>query len=185
MVSFQATRPGSNPCDSQDRHLQPRKTVCPTHKHNPSPTGCPHPRPSQPPTPTSSVDYPPQRGFLGKVFAEMTRNYKSCLVCHINKPEYHPKLKFHQKLGCPALAKHSYIFRKYITVSATIVNQLNKKLPRTTDQLYPKGLEQDEHQKRQHQEPSQLDGYTTHPYQAQSYLPISQSNPLCHQLLLR
>ena len=132
-VSFQAKRPVSNPCDSQYQHLQPRKTVCPTHKRDPHPQPCP----SQTPTPTSSVDYPPPRGVPWNCITAMMRDDKSCLVCHFNKLDYTPRLNFHQEMGFPALAKHDYICRKDVTVSETIVDQFNKKLLSITNQPRP------------------------------------------------
>ena len=75
----------------------------------PPPTGRPQPLPIQPPTPKSAVDYPPPRGLPWKCIAAMIGDHKYCMGCHFNKPDDTPRLKFHQDVGCPALAKHGYI----------------------------------------------------------------------------
>ena len=64
----------------------------------------------------------------------MMRENKSCPGFHFNHPHDSPKLYFHQEVGCPALAKHGYIFRKDVTASSKIVDRLNTKFPRMTDQ---------------------------------------------------
>ena len=63
----------------------------------------------------------------------MMREDKSCPGFHFNHPNDSTKLKFHQEVGCPALAKHGYIFRKDVTDSAKVVDWFNTKLPRMTD----------------------------------------------------
>ena len=63
----------------------------------------------------------------------MIREDKSCLRCHFNHPEDYPKLKFHQEVGCPALAKHDYLCCKDVTASAKIVDKFYTKFPRNTD----------------------------------------------------
>ena len=64
----------------------------------------------------------------------MMREDKSYPGCHFNHPDNFPKLKFHQEVGCPALDKHGYIFRKDVTASDKIVDRFNTKFPRMTDQ---------------------------------------------------
>ena len=66
--------------------------------------------------------------------ASMIREDKSCPGCQFNHPEDSPKLKFHQEVGCPALAKHGYLCHKDVTASAKIANKFNTKFPRNTDQ---------------------------------------------------
>ena len=63
----------------------------------------------------------------------MIREDKSCPGCHFNHPEDPLKLKFHQEVGCPALAKHGDLCRKDVTVSAKIVDNFNTDFPRNTD----------------------------------------------------
>ena len=63
----------------------------------------------------------------------MIREDKSCLGCHFNHPKDSPKLKFHQEVGCPALAKHGYLYRKDVTTSAKIVDKFNTKFPPNTN----------------------------------------------------
>ena len=53
--------------------------------------------------------------------------------CHFNHPEDSLKLKFHQEVGCPELAKHGYLCRKDVTASSKIVDKFNTKFPRNTD----------------------------------------------------
>ena len=75
----------------------------------------PVPAQHQPITPSSNVPYPLSRGVPWKCIAMIIRDNKSCPGCHLNQPEDPPKLKFHQKVGFPALAKHGYLCRKYVT----------------------------------------------------------------------
>ena len=51
-------------------------------------------------------------------------------VCLLNNPDELPRLKFHQEVGCPALAKHVYVYRKYVAAAAIIVDIFNSKLPK-------------------------------------------------------
>ena len=69
----------------------------------------PIPPPYQPTMKSSNVPYPPTRGAPWKCIAVMMREEKSCPGCHFNHPDDSPKLKFHQEVGCLALAKHGYI----------------------------------------------------------------------------
>ena len=78
---------------------------------NPPQNGRPDPQPPQYPTQEYSVSYPPARGIPWKCIAEMMREDKSCPGCHFNHPDGSPRLKFHQDVGYPALAKHGYICR--------------------------------------------------------------------------
>ena len=64
----------------------------------------------------------------------MMRKDKSCPGCHFNHPDDSPKIKFHQEVGCPALAKHGYIYRKDVTALAKIMDQFNTKITLMTDQ---------------------------------------------------
>ena len=49
--------------------------------------------------------------------------------------ELHPtRLKLHQEVGCPALAKHGYICQKDVTESEKVVDKFNNKFPNITDQ---------------------------------------------------
>ena len=96
----------------------------------PPPTGRPYPHTTQTLAQTSAVDYPPPMEVPWKCTAAMMSKDKSCPGFHFNKPNDPPRLKFHQGVGCLALAKHGYICWKYVTASATIVHQFNKKLPR-------------------------------------------------------
>ena len=106
----------------------------------PPPPGRLVPHPPHPPTQSSAVAYPPPRGFPWKCIAAMMRKDKSCPGCHFNKPDTSPRLKFHQELGCLALAKHGYMCRKDVTASATIVDQFNTKFPRMIDQSHASKL---------------------------------------------
>ena len=101
---------------------------------NPPYNGRPTPHPPQPPTQSSSVAYPPARGVPWKWIPEMMQEDKSCPGCHFNHPNDSPSLKFHQDVGCVALAKHGYICRKYVTASAKVVDRFNNKFPKMTDQ---------------------------------------------------
>ena len=49
----------------------------------PPPYGFPNPQPPQPPTQSSNVAYPPQRGAPCKCIAVMMREDKVCPVCHL------------------------------------------------------------------------------------------------------
>ena len=60
----------------------------------------------------------------------MIREDKSCLGCHFNHPGDSPKLKFHQEVGCPELAKHGYLCRKDVTALAKIMEKFNTEFPR-------------------------------------------------------
>ena len=64
----------------------------------------------------------------------MIQEEKSCPGCHFNHPDDSPNLKFHQNVGCSALARNFYIYRKDITASAKIVYGFNTKFPRMTYQ---------------------------------------------------
>ena len=101
--------------------------------HNNSQNERPVPSQHQPTTPSSNVPYPPSRGAPWKCIASMIREDKSCLGCHFNHPGDSPKLKFHQEVGWPALAKHIYLWRKDVTASAKIVDKFNTKFPWNTD----------------------------------------------------
>ena len=94
----------------------------------------PVPAQHQPTTQSSNVPYPPSRGVPLKCIASMIQEDKSCLGCHFNHPKDSPKLKFHQEVGCPTLAKHGYICRKDVTTLAKIMDKFNNKFPRNTDQ---------------------------------------------------
>ena len=59
------------------------------------------------------------------------RNENSCPGFYFNKTDDYPRLKFHQEVGCPVLEDHGYIFWKDVKALATIVDQFNKKSPRT------------------------------------------------------
>ena len=82
---------------------------------NPTQNGRPTPQPPQTPTQSSSVAYPPASGVPWNYIASMIQEEKSYLGCHFNHPNDSPRLKFHQDVGCPALAKHGYICRKDVT----------------------------------------------------------------------
>ena len=71
--------------------------------------GRPTPRPTQPPEQSSAVAYPLPRGVPWKCIAAMIREYKSCPGCHYKHPEDSQRLKFHQELGYPELAKHGHL----------------------------------------------------------------------------
>ena len=101
---------------------------------NPPLTGRPTPQPTQPLTQSSAVAYPPARGVPWKCIAVMMWEDKSCPGCHLNHPNDSPILKFHQEVGCPALAKHSYICQKDVTASSKVADKFNKKSPKMTDQ---------------------------------------------------
>ena len=94
--------------------------------------GCPDPKPPQPPTQSSAVAYPPAMGVPCKCIATMMREDKSYRGCHFNHPI--PRLKFHQDVECPALAKHGYICQKDVTASSKVVDIFNNKLPKMTEQ---------------------------------------------------
>ena len=64
----------------------------------------------------------------------MMQEDKSCPGCHFNHPNYPLKLKLHQEIGWPVLAKNSYIFRKDLNALAKIVDKFNTKFPLNTDQ---------------------------------------------------
>ena len=66
----------------------------------------PAPPPHQPTTQSSNVPYPPTRGVPWKCITAMMREDKSSPGSHFNHPKDYPKLKFHQEVGCSALAKH-------------------------------------------------------------------------------
>ena len=101
---------------------------------NPPHNGRPVPQPHQPPTKLFTVAYPPARGVHWKCIAKIMQEDKSCLGCHFNHPDDSPRLKFHQDMGCPELAKHDYICRKDVTESAKVVDRFNNKFPKVTDQ---------------------------------------------------
>ena len=61
---------------------------------------------------------------------------KSCPGCHFNHPEDPPRLKLHQDVGCPALAKHGYICGKDVTASSKVLDKFSKKYPKITDQSH-------------------------------------------------
>ena len=84
---------------------------------NSPPAGNPTLQPPQPPTQSPTVVYPPARGVPWKCIATMMREDKSCPGCHFNYPEDSQQLKFHQEVGCLAIVKHGYIFRKDVTAS--------------------------------------------------------------------
>ena len=94
----------------------------------------PVPQRHQSTTQSSNVTYPPTRGLPCKYIAAMMQEDKSCLGFHFNHPDHSPKLKFHQEVRCPALAKHGYIYWKDVTSLAEIVDRFNTKFPRMTDQ---------------------------------------------------
>ena len=77
--------------------------------NNNSQNELPVPAQHQPTTQSSKVPYPPSRGVTWNCITSMIREDKSCPGCHFNHPEDSPKLKFHQEVGCPELAKHGYI----------------------------------------------------------------------------
>ena len=129
----------------------------------PPPTGRPQPCPSQPPMPASSIDYPPPRGVPWKCITAMMRDEKSCPGCHFNKMDDSPRLKFHQEVRWPSLAKHGYMLRKYVTASATVVDQFNKNYQGRHINLALTGLKKDEHQKIRNQKSSQINRYTPRP----------------------
>ena len=72
----------------------------------PPPSGRPTAHPTQPPAQTSDVAYPPPREVPWKCIAEMMDKDKAFMCCHYNHPEYSPRLKFYQEVGCPELAKN-------------------------------------------------------------------------------
>ena len=71
---------------------------------NPTPDGRSALQPPQPPTQSSAVAYPPARGLPWNCISEIMWEYKSCPGCHFNHPEDSPRIKFHQEVGCLALA---------------------------------------------------------------------------------
>ena len=77
---------------------------------------------------------PTRKGVTWKCIAAMIQEYKSCPGCHFNHPDDPPKLKFHPDVGCLALDKHGYIYRKDVTASAKVVDWFNTKFPKMTDQ---------------------------------------------------
>ena len=93
----------------------------------------PVPSQHQPTTQSSNIPYPLSRGVPWKCIASIIREDKSCPGCHFNHPEDSPKFKFHQEVGCPALAKHGYLRRKDVTTSSKIVDNINTKFPHNTD----------------------------------------------------
>ena len=101
----------------------------------PPPTGFPSPLTTQLPAQTSNVSYPSPSGFPWKCIAAMIREDNSHPGCHYNHPKDSPRIKFHQEVGFPALAKHGYLCRKDFTASKTIVDQFNTKFPKITDQF--------------------------------------------------
>ena len=62
------------------------------------------------------------------------REDKSCQGCQFNHPEDSPRLKFHQEMVFPGLAKHGYLCRKDVTVSVKAVDKSNNKFYKITDQ---------------------------------------------------
>ena len=64
----------------------------------------------------------------------MMREDRSFLGCQFNHPNDPPRLKFHQDVGCPALVRNGYIFRKDVTASSKLVDRFNTKFPNMTDQ---------------------------------------------------
>ena len=100
----------------------------------PLPAGRPAPLPSQPKAKSSAVAYPPPRGLPWKCIAAIMQEDKSYPGCRYNHPEDSPQLKFHQEVGCPALAKHGYLFWKDVMASAKFVDQFNTKFPKIPNQ---------------------------------------------------
>ena len=103
----------------------------------PPPSGLPTPHPPQPPTQSSAVAYPPPRGFPWKCIAAMMWEDKSYLGCHFNHPKDSPRLKFRQEVGFPALAKHGYLCRKYVTASEFFLISSTPNSPRCHTNLAP------------------------------------------------
>ena len=101
---------------------------------NPPQTRRPAPQPPQPPTQSSAIAYPPARGVPWKCITAMMWEETICPERHFNHLDDSPRLKFYQEVGCPVLAKHGYICRKYVTASAKVVDRFNNKFPRITDQ---------------------------------------------------
>ena len=104
-----------------------------------TPTNPPHTvrpvlQPPQHPTQPPAVIYPPPMGVPWKCIAAMMWEDKSCMGCRFNHPEDSPRLKFHQEVGCPELAKHGYPLRKDVRASEKVVDKFNKKFPNMTDQ---------------------------------------------------
>ena len=102
--------------------------------NNPPQNERPAHQPPKPPTQSSRVAYPPARGVPWKFIVAMMQEDKSCLGCHFNHPDNSPRLKFHQDVGCPALAKHGYIYWKDVTASAKVVDRFNNKFSNMKDQ---------------------------------------------------
>ena len=121
------------PRNSCHRPVQHQRQWCVKYKNNPQ-NERPSPHPHKPTTQSSNATYPPTRGVPWKCIAAMIREDKSCLGCQFNHPDNSPKLKFHQEVGCPVLAKHGYICRKDVTAWAKIVDRFNTKFPRMIDQ---------------------------------------------------
>ena len=92
---------------------------------------CSHPNPKHN---HPSYHTHPQGGVPWKRIAVIMWEDKSCTGGHFNYTDESPRLKFHQDLGCPSLAKLGYILRKDVTASAKVVDLLNNKVPRMTDQ---------------------------------------------------
>ena len=62
---------------------------------------------------------------------DLRRHVKSGVS--FQSPKDSPKLKLHQEVGCPALAKHGYLYHKDVTVSAKIMDKFNTKFTCNTD----------------------------------------------------
>ena len=101
---------------------------------NPPQNGRPALQPPQTPTQSSAMAYPTARGVPWKCISAMMWEDKSCTGLHFNHPNNSPRIKFHQDVGCLALAKHGYICRKDVTASAKLVDRFNNKFPKMTDQ---------------------------------------------------
>ena len=98
------------------------------------PTGHPASCPNHPQAQSSAVSYPPPRWVPWKCIAAMMCEDKSYLGCHYNNPKDSPRFKFHKDVGCLALAKHGYLFWKYVTASENFFELFNTKFSKIPDQ---------------------------------------------------
>ena len=94
------------------------------------------PRPSPAPTHNTIIKCPPPTLNGGTLEVHRFNDQRTQVMsgCHFTHPKDSLKLKFHQEVVCPALAKHGYIFFKDVTASAKIMDKSNIKFPRNTDQ---------------------------------------------------
>ena len=64
--------------------------------------------PPQTPSQSSALAYVAPRGFTWNCITAMIREDKSCPGCRYYHPKGSPRIKFHQGVACPTLAKHGY-----------------------------------------------------------------------------